>query len=80
MAGKEIPIFATHSVRSASTSKANIIELSIEDVQKAPGWKGNRRFWKQYKLPILTNFVEELLNTYTKKNLSCIKIVFTVVN
>ena len=35
--GIEIPIFATHSVRSASTSKANIIELSIEDVQKAPG-------------------------------------------
>ena len=33
----EIPIFATHSVRSGSTSKANIIELSIEDVQKAPG-------------------------------------------
>ena len=34
MAAIDITVFATHSVCSASTSKANNIELSIKDIQK----------------------------------------------
>ena len=64
MAG--IGIFTTHSVRSASISKANNIGLSIKDIQKAAGWKGSSTFRKHYKLPIITNFEDELVNAFTK--------------
>ena len=66
MAGVDITIFTTHSIDSASTSKANNIGLSIKDKQKAADWKGSSTFRKHYKLPILTNFVSELVNTYTE--------------
>ena len=58
-AGIEITVFTTHSVRSASTSKANNIGLSIKDIQKAAGWKGSSMFREHYKLPIIKNFREE---------------------
>ena len=63
MAGTNITVFTIHSVRGASTSKANNIRLSIKDIQKAAVWKGIGTFWKHYKLKILTNFVGELVNT-----------------
>ena len=66
MAGIVIIIFTTHFIRSASTSKANNIGLSIKDIQKAVSWKGSSTFRKHYKLSILTNFRDELVNTYTK--------------
>ena len=62
MAGIDITVFTTHSVRSASTSKANNVRLSIKDIQKAVVWKGIGTFWKHYELTILTNFVDELVN------------------
>ena len=34
MAGIDITVFTTHSICSASTSKANSIGLSIKDIQK----------------------------------------------
>ena len=34
MAGIDITVFTTHSICSASTSKANNIGLSIKDIQK----------------------------------------------
>ena len=40
MAGIDITVFTTHSICSASTSKANNIGLSIKDIQKAAVWKG----------------------------------------
>ena len=66
MAGIDITVFMTHSVRSASTSKVNNIGLSIKDIQKAAGWKGRGTFRKHYKLPIITNFWDELVNAFTK--------------
>ena len=66
MAGIDITVFITHSVRSATTSKVNNIGLSIKDIQKAAGWKGRSTFRKHYKLPIITNFWDELVNAFTK--------------
>ena len=61
-----VPTHTTHSVRSASTSKANNIGLSIKDIQKAAGWKGSSMFREHYKLPIIKNFRDELVNAFTK--------------
>ena len=55
MAGIPSTVFMTHSISSASTRKANNIGLSIKDIQKTAGWKGNSTFRKHYKLPIITN-------------------------
>ena len=66
MAGIDIIVCTTHSVCSASTSKANNIGLSIKDIQKAANWQGSSTFWKHYKLLILTNFGDELVNAYAK--------------
>ena len=52
MVGTDITVFTIHSVRSASTSKANNIGLSIKDIQKVAGWKGSSIFRKHYKLTI----------------------------
>ena len=65
MAGIDITVFTTHSVRSESTSKANNIGLSIKDIEKAAGGKGSSTFRKHYKLPITTNFGDELVNAFT---------------
>ena len=62
----DITIFMTHSVCSAFTSKVNNIGLSIKYMQKAAGWKGSSTFRKHYKLLILTNFEDELVNVYSK--------------
>ena len=62
MAGIDI---TTHFVRRASTSKANNIGLSIKDKQAA-GWKGRSTFQNHHKLPIITNFGDELVNAFTK--------------
>ena len=48
MTGIDITVFTRHSVRSASTSKANNIGLSIKDIQKAAGWKGSSTFREHY--------------------------------
>ena len=37
MAGIDIIVFTAHSIRSASTSKAKNIGLSIKDIQKTAG-------------------------------------------
>ena len=66
MAGIDITVFTTHSIGNASTNKANNIGLSIKYKEKTAGWKGSSIFRKQYKLPILTNFVSELVNAYSE--------------
>ena len=55
MAGIDITVFMTFSIRSASTRKACDIGLSIKDIHKTACWKGNSTFRKHYKLPIITN-------------------------
>ena len=66
LCGIDITVFTAHSVRSSSTSKANNIGLSIQDIQKAAGWRGTSTFQRFYKLPIVKNFGEELLCDFQK--------------
>ena len=66
MVGIDITVFTIHSIHSASTSKARNIGLSIKHIQKAACWKGSSTFRKHYKLPIRTNFGDELVNAFIK--------------
>ena len=50
MAGTDITVFTTHTVRSTPTSKTSNIKLSIKDIQKTAGWKGSSTFRQHYKL------------------------------
>ena len=54
-AGIDVTVYANHSLRKASTSKANNLGLSIKDIQKAAGWKSESIFREHYKLPIKKN-------------------------
>ena len=61
MAGIDITVFTTHSTRSASTSKANNMGLSLKDISKAAGWKGGSTFQKFYKFKVDKNFGTTLM-------------------
>ena len=61
-AGIDITVFTTHSTRSASTSKANNMGLSLKDISKAAGWRGDSTFQKHYKFRVTKNFGTVLLN------------------
>ena len=56
----DITIFIAHSIRSATTSTANNMDLSIKDIQKAAGWSGDSTFRKYYNLPVLKNLSQKL--------------------
>ena len=60
-AGVDITVYANHSLRKASISKANNLGLSIKDIQKAAGWKSKSIFREHYKLPIKKNLGRKLL-------------------
>ena len=60
-AGIDITVFTTHSTRSASTSKANNLGLSLKDISKAAGWRGESTFQNHYKFRVTKNFGSELL-------------------
>ena len=60
-AGIDVTVYSNHSLRKASTSKANNIGLAISDIQKAVGWKSKDVFRKHYKLPIKDNLGSRLL-------------------
>lgn len=59
--GIDITVYANHSLRKASTSKANNMGLTIKDIQKAAGWKSKSIFRECYKLPIKENFGSKIL-------------------
>ena len=61
-AGIDFTVFIVHSTRSASTSKGNCLELALDDIRKAGGWKTNSTFRKHYKLPIHKNLRNIFLN------------------
>ena len=61
MAGIDITVFTAHSTRSASTSKANNLGITIRDIQKAAGWTSENTFRKFYNLPVANNFGTQLL-------------------
>ena len=60
-AGIDLTVFTAHSTRSASSSKANNLGLSLKDISKAAGWKGHSTFQQFYKFPIQKNFGTELV-------------------
>ena len=60
-AGIDLTVVIAHSVRKASTSKANNIGLSIKDIAKAAGWSGENTFQKYYNLPIMRNLGNDIL-------------------
>jgi len=62
MAGIDVTVFSTHSIRHASTSKSNNMGLALKDIAKSAGWRSDSVFAKFYKLPIQEkNFGQELL-------------------
>ena len=64
LAGVDVTVFTAHSTRSASTSKANNMGLSMKDIPKAAGWSNDNTFRKYYKLPVHRNFGTEILQAY----------------
>ena len=51
-AGIDITQYSSHSTRSASTSKAKAIGVTLKDICKAAGWSNARTFAKHYDKPI----------------------------
>ena len=62
----DITVFiSAHSVRSASTSKANNLGMSLKDICQAAGWSSPHTFQRFYNLPIERNLGQEILNNYS---------------
>lgn len=51
-AGIDTKVFKTHSTRGASTSKANKLGLSVEQIMKIANWKSASTFQKFYNKPL----------------------------
>lgn len=60
--GIDVTVFTAHSTRSASTSAANNMGLSVKDLAKAAGWRNGSTFQKFYKFPIMKNFGDTVLS------------------
>ena len=56
----DIAKYLSHSTRSASTSKAKIERLSLNEINKASGWKETSTFRHFYDKPIYRTFVDLL--------------------
>ena len=82
--GITISVFTAHSTRSASTSTANNMGLSIRDYKKTVGGSGDSTFPKYYNL-LIEKFCSEILNRFPDKwktvELSCltISVLFCIV-
>ena len=50
--GIDIKQFSSHSVRSASVSKASINTVAVAKILKVAGWSNVQTFAKFYKKPI----------------------------
>lgn len=60
--GIDTSIFKSHSVRSASTSKALKLGMSIGDIGKAAGWSNvSTMFRTRYNKPIVDNICQTIL-------------------
>ena len=65
-AGVDLTVFTAHSMRSASTSKANNMGLSLKDINKAAGWRNTSTFRRFYKFPVKQNLGTVLLENLRK--------------
>ena len=62
-AGIDMTIFAPHSVRSASVSKAKVSNIPIDTILRTAGWSSDAVFTKYYNKPIqVDNYAEAILN------------------
>lgn len=53
LAGIDTDCFKPHSTRAASTSAVDSMNVPIDTILKAVGWKGSSSFAKYYKKPVL---------------------------
>ena len=60
--GIDATTFGAHSTRSASTSHAIKVRLSIGDIGKAAEWSSGSTFRKHYNRPMETNFGASILS------------------
>lgn len=62
--GVDTKTFGAHSTRSASTSKALKVGMTLGDIGKAAGWTSGSVYSKYYNKPIHPNFGAQLLNAH----------------
>lgn len=58
-AGIDVFKYSTHSIRSASASKAKVCSVPIDDILSAVGWSSSRTFAKFYDKPVDCNRFQE---------------------
>ena len=46
LSGKKKKKYSTHSTRSAASSKAKSMEMSLKNILKCEGWKSEKTFTK----------------------------------
>ena len=61
-AGINLNIFAPHSTRTASTSKAVNSKLQLSTILRTAGWTSANTFTKYYKKPIIEAYDDAILN------------------
>lgn len=53
LCGVDIKVFAAHSTRSASVSKAKEKEVPVHEIMAKAGWKSAKTFRKYYNKPVI---------------------------
>ena len=70
LAGIDCSVFKPHSVRSAASSKAALVNVPVETILKAACWSNSKTFATYYDKPIVKNFGDELLNRFVQPNVN----------
>lgn len=71
LAGINVNKYKAHSTRSAASSKAEALGLSIEEIIQQGNWSNKNTFEKFYKKPIVTHskaFQQKVLNREPRNN------------
>jgi hypothetical protein len=64
--GVNTSVFKPHSTRGASTSKANKLGLSIQQIMQKANWKSSSTFLKFYNKPIQDTCRDEFVDKVLK--------------
>ena len=68
-AGIDLTQFSAHATRSASTSKAKTLGMSLKDICAGAGWKSDSTFRKFYNLPVKRqNIGDVILDSRANEN------------
>ena len=69
-AGIDTEAFSAHSTRSASTSKARMVGVSLEDIVRAANWSSTSTFSRFYHRPVvLSQFGRGILTSRLQTHL-----------